>query len=549
MLRHAFGPGDITAVAIVPGKALGLEEITDFSISTHFDKIPVRRLGHRLAVGWATGSGSIAGTLVCAQMTQGALYKLRQHAGAIQFFRDQTTVQLGANPEVGGSARARLDYYTSSILPEQLPPFHLMFVHANESGQMAIARLYNVVISDHGETKGARNLFTEETLQYQASYYEQIRLHRALTTDQLAALAKKPVGFFSDIRAIEKLPESLANIGKDFSDGNAYLLAETEEVQRRLRAGESTSQGVADEGTVVFVRLPDSGGAAAGSTTPRVVEAVTGRTTAGTVHTYRGQVREKVEFRPTTTVPSSPLVFNQGAVLQITGGTPVAVASADAATQTNVLSNGQAQLTVNSRYVDANPLSTRHWPGWTVNLTSGPQGSYFANVNPRAYYDAVMGNDGPHPVDMVFRPDAVELHVSAPVLDTATTVPATTAAPDEEAAPTTTVTPGAGALPKITRKARYHEPAIAVETTPRRFVGFWRGKKIDLLYSSESNTFEGIWFDKHTTTPISPNVAKGILGDGTQGGVQAKVTPSIDGSVLTITLTIADRDITSTLTL
>lgn len=249
---HAFGPGDITAVAIVPGAALPLEEVTDFSISTHFDKIPIRRLGERLPVGFATGMGTIAGSLVCAQFTQGALWSLRRHAAAIRYFQNEALVEATVDTDSGAPARARLDFYTSSVLPQQLPPFHLMFVHTNETGQMAIARLYNVVISDQGEAKGARNSFTEEMLQYQATYYEQIRLHKTLTGEQIAQLANRPVGFFNDPRRVETLPQSLGSIMPGMS-AQDYILSEIEDYTERMKTGQVTSTGLANTGNVLWV--------------------------------------------------------------------------------------------------------------------------------------------------------------------------------------------------------------------------------------------------------------------------------------------------------
>lgn len=283
MLYHAFGPGDITCVAVVPGRAFVLEEVTDFSISSHFDKVPVRRLGHRLPVGWATGGGSIAGTLVCAQFTHGALWKLRRHAGAAALLKDRMVI--GGDDDV---SRAQLEFFTAGILPQQLPPFHLIFIHTNDAGQMGIARLYHVVLSDVGEVKGAHNLFTEETLQYQALFYEQIRLHRSLTTEQMQELffgmgasasttlsgqspydeANRTIrqGFFNDPRRPQGLADELLNVlgGEESPDALSYILGETAMLEARLR-GEgdvemATAMAIADQGNIVWAQAQNAEG-------------------------------------------------------------------------------------------------------------------------------------------------------------------------------------------------------------------------------------------------------------------------------------------------
>lgn len=251
--RHAFGPGQITGVAIVPGEYFVVDELRNFSISSHFDKVAIRRLGHRLPVGWATGSGTIAGTLIFAQLTRGSFWRLRRYAGTVR-------VAQGRSLQTPQQERANITAMQSGIRPEQLPPFELMFVHASESGQMAISRLYDVTITDTGSVKGQGNQFTEEQLQYKAKFHEQIRLHRSLTTDQMVDLAneigvEKQRGFFNDPRESNALLDNLLNVsGIDTGDLGEYLVAETEEVEE---SDVPTAMEIADSGEVVFQEQPD----------------------------------------------------------------------------------------------------------------------------------------------------------------------------------------------------------------------------------------------------------------------------------------------------
>jgi len=251
--RHAFGPGQITGVAIVPGEYFVVDELRNFSISSHFDKAAIRRLGHRLPVGWATGSGTIAGTLIFAQLTRGAFWRLRRYAGTVR-------VAQGRSLDTPQQEWGNVSAMQSGIRPEQLPPFELMFVHASESGQMAISRLYDVTITDTGSVKGQGNRFTEEQLQYKARFHEQIRLHRSLTTGQMVELANeagadKKRGFFNDPRKSNALLDQLMNVsGIDTGDLGEYLIAETEEVEE---GGAPAAMEIADTGNVVFQKPPD----------------------------------------------------------------------------------------------------------------------------------------------------------------------------------------------------------------------------------------------------------------------------------------------------
>lgn len=255
-LSHAYGPGDITCVAVVPGAALVVDEVTDASYSEHVDKIPIRRLGHRAVVGFATGSGTFAGTIVCAQLTKGAFWKVRNYFGAVRVFGEEVLARQARTKLVEPGAQ----FFASAVSVTQLPPIHLMWVHTSEAGQMSIQRWYNVVFSDKGGVFGASNGFTEQTLQYQCSYQEEIRLHRSLTVHEMQRLRERmtTAGFFTDYHGREPLVESLSAVSKElareyaFDDLAGYLGAETAGYARAVRDGEATSLGVFDTGAVVF---------------------------------------------------------------------------------------------------------------------------------------------------------------------------------------------------------------------------------------------------------------------------------------------------------
>lgn len=270
-LKHSFGPGDISTVAILPGAMRVLEEVKDVSISTHFDKQSIRRLGNALPIGWATGAGSIAGTLVCTQLTHGALYKVRKFAGALRVDEGEVLSETSTEEDrevTSGRQQA------ASILPQQLPPFHLMFVHENDRGQMSLSRLYDVTFVDHSEIKGSSNREPEETLQYQALYYEQLNLRKSLTNKQMQELFNRNaapddiegqytqdainnvtgrgVGFFHNIQE-PQLVNELEDLGS-IENINDYLIDET---RRRADREGGTGLDIANEGDVLLVDPED----------------------------------------------------------------------------------------------------------------------------------------------------------------------------------------------------------------------------------------------------------------------------------------------------
>lgn len=492
MLRHAYGPGSITCVAIVPGKAHVLEEVTDFSISTHFDKIPVRRLGHRYPVGWATGAGSVAGTLVCAQLTEGALWKLRKHAGAVQLYAGKSLIRNQDLAE-GLVVSRQVDHYASAILPQQLPPFHLMFVHTNESGQMSIARLYNVVISDQGETKGAHNAFSEESLQYQASHYEQMRLHKSLELDELSRLANRQVGFFSDIYRTETLGESLANVVTDGNFGSdelpRYLLEESEEYQRRIEQGLPTSASIADTGDVIFVDLPSN--------------------------TNSSEVSEPIEVVRSKDNEQGGLPVWNGVV-----GETLITSNGVVNSELNASLKGR-ELKIYSPFLDPNPhSSTGGAYYWDTTFIQAPNGSLFSTVNPLGYYNIFI-NSATTNNSALYKPDGVELWT-----------PGVTGEPNHDSL-------------TITRKARFHDPIYLIRQTVEEnddstYFGRWRGHTSNITFINADNEFTGTLID----TEIPAGIQDGDSWELLEGsGITAKLDVLNSGATLQITLTIADKEI------
>jgi len=244
--RHSFGADDTQVFAVIPGATFLISEMTNYSVSTHIEKKQVRRLGHTFPVGWSEGSGTIAGTLVFAQMTESPLHELRQY--------DDTIRKLG---NVGISGSESIQSSAANILPAQLPPFHLVFIHANDDGQMGVERLYDVSIQSGGKNTGQQNKFTEQHFQYKALYYENLHLMQSLTTTEMAKLAGQEVGFFNDFRRVGSLIDGVAEaVG---TDNLADFVSQSTlgNFEAYLEGGDTNPISIADEGAVVF---DDSGG-------------------------------------------------------------------------------------------------------------------------------------------------------------------------------------------------------------------------------------------------------------------------------------------------
>jgi hypothetical protein len=121
-------------------------ECTTITVSVHRVKSPVRALSYINPKGFARGGRTIAGTLVLTQFTLDVLYKFLQASLWNDTSKD------------------------SSISKEdQLPPFNLTMVFADEFGNQSYRRLIGVDIIDDGVIYSSNDSMTEQTLIYQAA--------------------------------------------------------------------------------------------------------------------------------------------------------------------------------------------------------------------------------------------------------------------------------------------------------------------------------------------------------------------------------------------
>jgi hypothetical protein len=122
-----------------------LLELTTVTVSIHRVKTPVRACGYINAKGHARGSRTIAGTMVLTPFTVDILYR---------FLYNQT---------------ADISKDSFYVKPDQLPPFDLTILFADELGNCSSRRLLGVDCVTDGTVYSTNDMFVEQTISYMAT--------------------------------------------------------------------------------------------------------------------------------------------------------------------------------------------------------------------------------------------------------------------------------------------------------------------------------------------------------------------------------------------
>lgn len=123
-----------------------LIEATTFSVSVHRVKAPVRACGYINPKGFARGTRTIAGTIVLTQMTVDVLYRFLQ-----------ATLWNDTSKDSG---------FTKV---DQLPPFNMTMIWANERGDASYRRVLGVDLLTDGVVYSVNDMLTEQAISYQAA--------------------------------------------------------------------------------------------------------------------------------------------------------------------------------------------------------------------------------------------------------------------------------------------------------------------------------------------------------------------------------------------
>jgi hypothetical protein len=124
-----------------------LIECTTLSVSVHREKAPVRATGYINAKGFARGKRTIAGTLVFTQFTAEVLLRFLQ--------------------SVLMSGDTSKDSFYMKV--DQLPPFNMTLIFANEHGYASYRRILGVEFVTDGPVYSINDLLTEQSISYMAA--------------------------------------------------------------------------------------------------------------------------------------------------------------------------------------------------------------------------------------------------------------------------------------------------------------------------------------------------------------------------------------------
>lgn len=127
-----------------------LGTLQTLSVQTHREKYPVRALGHGYAKGYTRGPRTIAGSMILTVFNEHALK---------DFIRASSVLM---------KKYGELDYYTSSLLPDQLPPLDLTIAFVNEYGSRSRMSIYGVEFVNDGVTYSIEDLLSEQVINFVA---------------------------------------------------------------------------------------------------------------------------------------------------------------------------------------------------------------------------------------------------------------------------------------------------------------------------------------------------------------------------------------------
>jgi hypothetical protein len=128
-------------------QAKQLVELTTITVSVHRVKSPAVACGYINPKGWARGRRTIAGTLVMTKFTTDVLYAFL----------------------ISGAFTYDLSKDTTYMKVDQLPPFNLTLLFADEYGNTSSQRLLGVELVTSGDVYSIQDMLSEQTISYVAA--------------------------------------------------------------------------------------------------------------------------------------------------------------------------------------------------------------------------------------------------------------------------------------------------------------------------------------------------------------------------------------------
>lgn len=144
---YTYTGSDLRVFLDIPGASgQQLLELTTITVSVHREKAPVRAIGYINPKAFARGRRTIAGTMVLTQFYADVMYRFL----GMQWSRD-------------------LSKDAKYKKPDQLPPFNLTFLFADEYGHASYRRLLGVDAVTDGTVYSTNDMMTEQTISFMAA--------------------------------------------------------------------------------------------------------------------------------------------------------------------------------------------------------------------------------------------------------------------------------------------------------------------------------------------------------------------------------------------
>jgi len=155
-IAHYF---DTSADADKAARRVILGNIQTLTFSTHREKFPARALGHVGARGYTRGPRTIGGTMIFTVFNKSVLTELMQLDNMVE----TSSVDAGRGKTAG---------VDQIVLVDQIPPFDISILFANETGSLSKMAIYGVEMVNEGQTMSIEDLVTESVVSYVARHID-----------------------------------------------------------------------------------------------------------------------------------------------------------------------------------------------------------------------------------------------------------------------------------------------------------------------------------------------------------------------------------------
>jgi len=127
-----------------------LGTLQTLSVQTYREKVPIRALGNSYVKGYGRGNRTIGGSMI------------------FTLFNEHSLAQLIRSMSATGSIYGEMNNDLSAYIADQLPPFDVTIVFANEYGSLSQMGIYGIEFVSDGMTLSIEDLLSEQVLQFVA---------------------------------------------------------------------------------------------------------------------------------------------------------------------------------------------------------------------------------------------------------------------------------------------------------------------------------------------------------------------------------------------